>query len=151
MLKVHYRLRSVETQQRTQNIDHDSSSSSPVTFAQLISDFLGGNSSADLSLENLRDIIMDFAFRFPRVSVDNEHFNLISFWHLKRNDEKLHMIHEIVNVVLAGAFTQVKVERIFSNFALVLTHLRNSLSGESLNSIIVTRDNIDLLETINFV
>ena len=60
-------------------------------------------------------------------------------------------LYEISQVVYSAAFSSVKVEHDFSGFALVYTHLRTRISNDFLNSIMVVKNNLDLIDKIKFV
>ena len=55
---------------------------------------------------------------------------------------------EISQVVYGTAFSSVKVEHDFSGFALVYSHLRTRISNDFLNSIMVVKNNLDLIDKI---
>ena len=85
----------------------------------------------------------------PRIWV-NENFDILEYWHFKRDDSNWKELYNISQVVFGTAFSQVKVERDFSSFAMVYTHLRTRLSIETLNAILVVRQNLDLLDKVKF-
>ncbi|CAH1735728.1 unnamed protein product [Chironomus riparius] len=70
------------------------------------------------------------------------------YWYNKRDEEP--EIYKVSQVVYGAAFSQVKVERDFSGFALVLNHLRTLLADNTLNAIMVCKYNLDLLQKIKF-
>ena len=74
--------------------------------------------------------------------------NPLKYWYNKRDEEP--EIYRISQVVYGAAFSQVKVGRDFSGFALVLTHLRTLLGDDTLNSILVIKNNLDLLNRVKF-
>ena len=57
----------------------------------------------------------------------------------------------ISQVVYGLAFSQVKIERDFSEFALVYKHLLTHLSHKILDTVPVVKNNLDLLAKVNFV
>lgn len=85
----------------------------------------------------------------PRVNI-NADFDIFEFWTLKEFDSTFHDLYEVSQVILSAPSAQVKVERDFSAFLLVLTHLRTRLSAVLLNSIIVSKLNLDLLDLIDY-
>jgi hypothetical protein len=74
--------------------------------------------------------------------------NPLKYWYSKRDEEP--DIYKVSQVVYGAAFSQVKVERDFSGFALVLTHLRTLLADNTLNAILVFKKNLDLLDRVKF-
>jgi len=74
--------------------------------------------------------------------------SLLKYWFNKRDEEP--EIYRISQVVYGGAFSQVKVERDFSGFALVLTNLRTLLADYTLNAILVIKNNLDLPNRFKF-
>ena len=85
----------------------------------------------------------------PRIVV-NENFDILEHWHLKHDDPYWKELYNISQVVFGAAFSQVKVKRDFSSFAMVHTHLRTRLSDETLNAILVVRQNLHLLDKVKF-
>lgn len=78
-------------------------------------------------------------------------FNIFDFW--LKNEVIRHnypMLASISHVILSIPSSQVKVERDFSSYALVASHLRSRLSSETLNAILIMKHNIDFLDKINF-
>lgn len=122
--------------------------------SSILSELLGGQrnrlSTVQQRFNHIADLVKDFCYREDRI-VPSTQFNLIDFWYLKRYDKKFKSLFDLSQVVFGSPYTQVKIERTFSVFALVLTHLRTNLTNEALNAIIVVRDNIDLIDKINFV
>ena len=78
--------------------------------------------------------IRNIVYSEPRIGV-NESFNILEYWHLKRDDPNWKKVYNISQVVFDAAFSQVKAERDFSSFAMVYTHLRTRLSDDTLNAI----------------
>ena len=76
----------------------------------------------------------------------NENYDILEYWHLKRDDPNWKELYNISQVVFDATFSQVKVERDFSSY----THLRTRLSDETLNAILVVRQNLDLLDKVKF-
>lgn len=72
----------------------------------------------------------------------------LKYWYNKRDEEP--ELYKVSQVVYGAAFSQVKVERDFSGFALVLNHLRTLLADDTLNAILVGKNNLDLLRRVNF-
>jgi len=54
-------------------------------------------------------------------------------------------------VVFGAPSTQVKVERDFSAFSLIYSHLRTAMSDELLNAIFILKFNLDLIPKVNFL
>lgn len=100
------------------------------------------------TVETFRAMLMKFSHEPKIVVGSNEPFNLLEYWFLRRfqNPE----IYRLTQVALAAAPTEVEVERMFSSLLLVLTHLRNRLSREVLDSIMLIKMNLDLLTEIDF-
>ncbi|KAG5667031.1 hypothetical protein PVAND_015032 [Polypedilum vanderplanki] len=76
--------------------------------------------------------------------------SILEYWHAKRDNEELQDLYKISQVVYGAAFSQVKVERDFSGLALVLTHLRSLFADNTLNAILVVKNNLDLLDKVKF-
>lgn len=120
----------------------------------ILNQLLGVNQAEqDVDVEELKETLYDFAYLATRIDEDsfNDTFNIIEFWHKKRHEKKYITVYKLSRIILAAPFAQTKVERTFSVFALVLTHLRNNLSSETLNALLFLRDNKDLLNHIKFI
>ena len=106
------------------------------------------NASSE-SDEDIRQLILKWALDEARVTLDVE-FNILAYW--KKNEKtKWNRLYEISQVVYGAAFSSVKVERDFSAFALVYSHLRTRISNDFLNSIMTVKNNLDLIDKIKFV
>ena len=109
----------------------------------------GVANAASESDQDIRQLILKWTLNEPRVSLDVE-FNILAYW--KKNQKtKWNRLYEISQVVYGAAFSSVKVERDFSGFALVYSHLRTRISNDFLDSIIVVKNNLDLIDKIKFV
>ena len=93
--------------------------------------------------------ITNIVYSEPRIGV-NQNFDILEYWHIKRDDPNWKELYNISQVVFGAAFSQVKVEQDFSSFAMVYTHLRTRLSDETLNAMLVVRQNLDLLDKVKF-
>ena len=94
--------------------------------------------------EDIRQLILKWALNEARVTFDVE-FNILAYW--KKNlKTKWNRPYEISQVVYGAAFTSVKVERDFSGFALVYSHLRTRFLNDFLNSIMVVKNNLDIID-----
>ena len=88
------------------------------------------NASSE-SDEDIRQLILKWALNEARVTLDVE-FNILAYW--KKNQKtKWNRLYEISQVAYGAAFSSVKVERDFSGFALVYSHLRTRISNDFLN------------------
>jgi hypothetical protein len=90
-----------------------------------------------------------FVHRERRELMSND-FNIVNYWHKKRENPAYKELHDVAMVALAAPFTQAKVERDFSGFGLVYTHLRTLISDNLLDSIHIIKGNFDLFEKVNF-
>lgn len=72
----------------------------------------------------------------------------LQYWYNKRNEEP--ELYSVSQVVYGAAFSQVKVNMDFSGFALVLPFLKTLLGDEALNTILVSKNNLDLLKNVKF-
>ncbi|KAG5676488.1 hypothetical protein PVAND_006319 [Polypedilum vanderplanki] len=116
-----------------------------------LQEFLGGGPRVEYG-QNTTDIkiqIMKFIHSEPRIR-PSEHFNILSFWHDKRDEPTYRDLYLISQVVYGQSFSQVKTERDFSSFGLIYNHLRTRLSDDVLNAIFVVKHNLDLLNEVNF-
>ena len=105
------------------------------------------NASSE-SDEDIRQQILNWTLNEARVILDIE-FNILAYW--KKNQKtKWNRLYEILQVVYGAAFSSIKVERDFSGFALVYSHLRTWISNYFLNSIMVVKNNLDLTDKIKF-
>lgn len=122
-------------------------------YEEELEDLLGGYQSGlqqqqtSNQLTTLRQKVASFLAgeRLPA----KQKLNPLQYWFNKRDEEPV--IYKVSQVVYGAAFSQVKVERDFSGFALVLTHLRTLLADETLNAILVSKNNLDLLERVKFI
>ena len=106
------------------------------------------NASSQLD-EDIRQLSLKWALDEVRVILDVE-FSIFAYW--KKNQKtKWNRPYEISQVVYGATFSSVKVERDFSGFALVYSHLRTRISNDFLNSIMVVKNNLDLIDKIKFV
>lgn len=103
-----------------------------------------------IGVREIRDQVAKFLADEPRLSATQRNFNILEYWHAKRDKNDWKQLYKVSQVVYGAAFSQVKVERDFSGFALVLTHLRSLLADDTLNSIILVKNNLDLLDRVNF-
>ncbi|KAG5674185.1 hypothetical protein PVAND_004168 [Polypedilum vanderplanki] len=117
---------------------------------------LGGGDQDDTEIDaqnqvlTIKQMIMKFLAE-PRItSTERNRFNVLEYWHSKRDKSEWKVLYNISQVVYGAAFSQVKVERDFSGFALVLNHLRSKMSDDTLNAIMVIKYNLDLLQHVNF-
>ena len=107
------------------------------------------NTSSE-SDEDIRQLILKCALNEARVILDVE-FNILAYWKKNQKKKKWNRPYEISQVVYGAAFSSVKVERDFSGFALVYSHLRTRISNDFLNSIMVVKNNLNLVDKIKFV
>ena len=106
------------------------------------------NASAESDVD-IRQLTLKWALNEARVTLDVE-FNILAYW--KKNlKTKWNRLYEMSRVVYGAAFSSVKVERDFSGFALVYSHQRTRISNDFLNSIMVVKNNHDLIYKIKFV
>ena len=106
------------------------------------------NASAESDVD-IRQLTLKWALNEARVTLDVE-FNILAYW--KKNlKTKWNRLYEMSRVVYGAAFSSVRVERDFSGFALVYSHLRTRISNDFLNSIMVVKNNLDLIYKIKFV
>ena len=99
--------------------------------------------------KDIRQLILKWALNEARVKLDVE-FNILAYW--KKNQKtKWNWLYEISQVVYGAAFSSVKVERDFSGFALVYSHLRTCISNDFLYTIMVLKNNLYLIDKIKFV
>lgn len=77
-----------------------------------------------------------------------EEFNLLDYWQSRRFESPL--LYKLAQVALSVPPTQVEVERMFSALVLILSHLRNRLSREVLDAIMILKMNLDLIKCIDF-
>lgn len=93
-------------------------------------------------------MLLDFS-REPKIAVgSNETFDLLEYWFTRRFEYP--EMYRLTQVALAAAPTEVEVERMFSALLLVLTHLRNRLSREVLDAIMLIKMNFDLIKEVKF-
>lgn len=116
----------------------------------LLRELLGFIPNTRPNVEKLKETLTDFAFRGKKISI-YEDFKIYDFWHKLRHSEKYQLMSKLSRTIMSAPFTQVPVERTFSVFALTLTHLRTRISDDLLNSILVARENSDLIDKINFI
>ena len=93
---------------------------------------------------------MNFVINEPRINPSTSQFDIIKFWHVKRDDPNYKDLYQVSEVVYGAPSTQVKVERDFSAFALIYNHLRTCIDGSLLNAIFVLKFNLDLISKVNF-
>ena len=85
-----------------------------------------------------------------RVKYDEKNkFNILQYWNLRQYSNP--QLYKLSQVILSAPATQVSVERLFSALALCLSHLRTKLSSQSLNELMLVKQNIELLDDISFV
>lgn len=96
---------------------------------------------------DLKTKLLDFSLE-PKVAVTSERFDVLSFWYSRRFEYP--ELFRLSEVALAAPSTEVEVERLFSALVLVLTHLRNRLSRETLNALLMLKMNMDLIKSIDF-
>lgn len=94
----------------------------------------------------LRDKLLEFSLE-SKVEV-NPGFNVLDYWYARRFDSP--EIYRLAQVALSVPPTEVEVERMFSALALVLTHLRNRLSAETLDEIMIIKMNSEKVLKIDF-
>ncbi|CAG9812059.1 unnamed protein product [Chironomus riparius] len=73
----------------------------------------------------------------------------LKYWYNRRNEEP--EIYRVSQVVYGAAFSQVKKEKDFKGFALVLPLLKILLGDDHLNAIIVCKNNLELLDKVKFI
>lgn len=108
-------------------------------------------SNLPLSTLDIKRKILNFVNNEPKIDACDEDFNILQYWHMKRDVKDMNEIYNISQIVYGGAFSQVKSERDFSIFALIYTHLRTKISPETLNAVFMMKCNLDLIEKVNFV
>ena len=116
----------------------------------LLRELLGYTRNSRIDIDKIKQALTDFTFQERQIQV-NEEFNVLNFWHQLRNSSNYHEISKLCKIVQADPFSQVPVERTFSVFALTLTHLITCIGDDLLNAIILTRDNVDLLDKLQFI
>ena len=73
----------------------------------------------------------------------------LKYWYNRRNEQP--EIYKLSQVVYGAAFSEIKDDKFFSGFALVLPALKMLLGDDDLNAILVCKNNLDLLEKVKFV
>lgn len=116
---------------------------------RLMEEYFGCTS--DSEPRPIKEEFMEFCFNTIRTPRNLLNFDVVKFWEQRKIMQEFPRMHKLASVVFSASFTQVHVERTFSVFALVLTHLRNRLSDENLNSLIATRGNLDLVSNMDFL
>ena len=88
----------------------------------------GGQRQSMHAIPNTRihQQITNIVYSEPLIGV-NENYDILEYWHLKRDDLNWKELYNISQVVFGTAFSQVKVELDFSSFAMVYTHLRTRM------------------------
>ncbi|KAG5681874.1 hypothetical protein PVAND_011281 [Polypedilum vanderplanki] len=125
----------------SQQYDEDSS----------LQEFLGGGPRIEYGQIkiDIKSQIMKFIYSEPRIR-PSENFNILKFWHDKRDEPTYRDLYLISQVVYGQSFSQVKTERDFSSFGLIYNHLRTRLSDDVLNAIFIVKHNLDLLNDVKF-
>lgn len=98
--------------------------------------------------DQIKNMLLAFVNE-PKIHIElSKDFKLLDYWHFKRFESP--QLYKLSQVVLSVPPTQVDVERMFSALVLVLTHLRNRLSRNVLDAIMLIKMNIDLVDQVDF-
>ena len=106
------------------------------------------NASSE-SDEDIRQLVLKWTLNEVQATLDVE-FSILAYWK-KNQKSKWNRLYKISQVVYGAAFSSVKVERDFSGFALVYSHLCTRISNDFLNSIMLVKNNLDLIDKIKLV
>ena len=120
---------------------------------RLLEKRMGGGSRQEVD-----DITVNFNLKgeFMKLSEEDrvkytkeKKMKILQYWELKRFSHP--ELYKLSQVVLSIPSTQVSVERSFSAMALIVSHLRTRLSSETINELMIVKQNIDPLSKVNFV
>ena len=85
-------------------------------------------------MARIKSILNSFS---PDLELDHKNFNILEYWFSQRL--KHPELYELAKVVFSSPVTQVSVERLFSNVAYILNHLRSRMTEMLLNDTILVR------------
>lgn len=97
--------------------------------------------------DDIKVKLLEFCFK-PRIPISTPEFNILQYWHVQRFESP--EIFQLAQVALAVPQTQVEVERMFSALVLVLSHLRNRLSRDTLNALMMLKMNLNMIDSVDF-
>lgn len=110
--------------------------------------FLGENSQSDTLADNQNEdeaVLIEYELQNylkEKIPTDEK---LMPFWKTKK--KQYANLYKVASLFFQIPFTEVNVERLFSNVKFILDPLRMSLTDETLNDIMLIRMNIHLFET----
>ncbi|KAG5675301.1 hypothetical protein PVAND_005213 [Polypedilum vanderplanki] len=153
LVRIYHKM--TETYNLPQNNQQEQIATVETEDQALLRQYLLGDSETfrDTSVDtftNIRMRILEFVHNEPRVSMI-QNFNVLKYWQTKRHQSSSRSLYDLSQVIFGAPFTQTKVEREFSTFGLVYTHLRTVLSAELLNAIHVVKSNLDLFPKVKLL
>ena len=109
-----------------------------------VNDTTDSESSDDISILNhIKQCCLQ-----ARVLTSNQDFNIFEYLKKKYSNDKS-MLETCISV-MAAPNNQESVERAFSALRILLNHLRNNLSSESIQNLLICNLNSSLLPKLNY-
>lgn len=104
------------------------------------------SSFAQTSVEpesSFQEEMLNYERQFMSQRIDSK-MSVLKFWEEK--EAQFPRLHKIALIVLAGAGTQVSVERLFSGLKFLLNDHRSMLSSQNIEDILLIRGNFEYLD-----
>lgn len=101
--------------------------------------------SATFDEDSIESKLYDYA-SLRRSAIDE---NVFSYWAGKKSQHK--ELYELWTITNSVPITQVSVERAFSSLAFIFTALRNSLSADTLENLLLIRLNKDVFDKLPLI
>ncbi|KAG5667476.1 hypothetical protein PVAND_015456 [Polypedilum vanderplanki] len=95
---------------------------------------------------NIREEIAKFLNHKTEINADD--FKILEFWQNKKNDENFKGLFEVSQVIFGAAI--LKKNKDFDGFALVYEEIKKCLNDEEINSVLIVKNNLELLDGVKF-